>query len=414
MTPDQHIEDYIATLRIKAELAIASLVCVLLIASTFRFEFQIASEAIPWLSRLQSQFHLGYENNFAAWFSGVLLALIALHALDGRTLYRSVAPHVSRAWATIAAIMLFLSADEVGSLHERLTGLGKAAGIGIWGFLIPIGMGCAFFLLRAVVTLWKTGGTQRRQALLLLTGFVLLGSVAVQEFIEHAFSWDTPRARAARLTIEEGSELIGMLILLLAALGNTIGLVHARPASRGKIFEVFSKHGLDLLMVLAVVTPILVLFTVSLEDQRGRPADWLAAMAFLAAAAVVFGQWLEGENTFASLAMMGMLLLLSCTCLAIQPERSLEIMGLTILERAALLTVFSIPIFAICIWSQTFHKSPAKLVVVMSICLALLTLPDSRSMVFLLTIMLGASVYWTVLPDLGTRHSTSRKRLILE
>ena len=60
----------------------------------------------------------------------MLLAIVSLHAFDGHVLWRHSAPDAARGWAMLAAVLLFLSFDEVASVHERLGALGKALSMG--------------------------------------------------------------------------------------------------------------------------------------------------------------------------------------------------------------------------------------------------------------------------------------------
>src|SRR4051794_39171152 len=64
--------------------------------------------------------NLTNENVAAAWFSGMLLLLGALHAADGYFRLRRTDLKAALAWWVIAAMLLFLCADEIGSLHERI------------------------------------------------------------------------------------------------------------------------------------------------------------------------------------------------------------------------------------------------------------------------------------------------------
>ncbi|MGH8644099.1 MAG: hypothetical protein ACREX4_06425 [Gammaproteobacteria bacterium] len=51
--------------------------------------------------------------------------------------------------------------------------------------------------------------------ILFIAAFACFGSVAGQEYIEHAFRWEGV-AKAFRLVIEEGSEITGFFLMLLA------------------------------------------------------------------------------------------------------------------------------------------------------------------------------------------------------
>jgi len=224
---------------------------------------------------LLDRFRLTGENNPAAWWSGMLLAVVSLHAFDGYALLRRSEPGAARGWALIAAVLLFLSADEVGSIHERLAQVGRALGLGTWSLLLPLGAVLAAVLAavlgRALLLLWSAGGEQRRKVWPLAIAFLVLGSVALQEVLEHRIQWQTDVARAVRAMVEEGTELIGMLVLLRVAMANTAGLAvgvrGGRPAFAAlhELRRPLAALGLALAPVLAFVTAALV------DQNRATP-----------------------------------------------------------------------------------------------------------------------------------------------
>lgn len=341
--------------------------CGVFVAASYQFEYRAFAEGWYTLPAPLQQLYLGHENNLAAWFSGALLALIGFHAMDGHSRHRQSAPALARAWAIVAGVMIFLSADEIGSLHERMAGLGKTIGIGAWGLLLPLGGVIAVLLIWAMATLWRAGGTERIQAVFLAIGFGFLGSVAVQEFLEHALTWDGARALALRVAIEEGSELLGTLILLGVTMGNSTRLLAEGGARQ---FDVLMARRGAILVALLAAAPLVIFYNIGLEDhKRGQPADWLAAIAFLAAAAVFLGAWLDGKAGFAALVMVGLLLALSCGAIAIAADGA----------------VFETPLVDL---------SRKAVVLVTLAALALLTLAQDRSTVFSLTVLLGAAVYF--------------------
>jgi hypothetical protein len=235
---------------------------------------------------------LRYENNVAAIWSGLLLALGSAHAFDGYARKRPYDRGAALGWALIALLLLALSADEIGSLHERAHHLG----LGPWLPLLPFALFMSGLLAHALFQLWRTR-TPRLDLACLVVGFAFLGSVALQEYIEHTVAWTTSAQRMARALIEEGSELAGMLILLGVLARNTAGLVIPRPAGRAT-FEAARMLRVPLVLVAVMLAPVLAYFTAVLSDQqRGHPADWAAAVLFLAAMlaagrdAIARGRW---------------------------------------------------------------------------------------------------------------------------
>lgn len=108
------------------------------------------------------QFHLGAENVVAAWYSSMLLLLVAVaclaaYALDRRTPRRGFDAWLGYGWWLLAAAFAALSLDEIGSFHERIGMIvalnrasltpGAAGAVGWVSMLaIPIGAVALFML----------------------------------------------------------------------------------------------------------------------------------------------------------------------------------------------------------------------------------------------------------------------------
>ncbi len=368
----------------------------ILVCTTVGLEYHQQAAGAARLSSIGQQFHLGYENNFAAWFSGSLLALICLHALDGVTANRTERPGVARAWAMIGGVMIYLSADELGWLHERISLLGRAIGVGNWGLILPLGAFFAAVLGWALLRLWIAGGAHRRQVLLMLCGFAVLGSVVMQEFLEHNLSWDGALALAARVGFEEGSELSGMLFVLASAMANTRTLLQDTSPQRRPVFAILSDQRGRLVLALVVLAPVLTLVTMHMYSvYRGRPGDWLAAMTFSACAAIMFGRWLEAQNNPTRLFACALFLLLSCACVAIDPGNLFQTDFMDTTKRAMVI----VPLLLVTIglnWRLGLMVTqPLPMVAIPGLCLGLL-LPETRPTVILLTVALGATTYWAL------------------
>jgi hypothetical protein len=99
----------------------------------------------------------GVENFLGAWWSGVLLFVLASHSYDAGAAAHDRAPKISGAWMIISAILLFFSADEIGSLHERLSLLGDSLEVGGWTFLLPLGGIIGVFLTYALYRRFPRG-----------------------------------------------------------------------------------------------------------------------------------------------------------------------------------------------------------------------------------------------------------------
>jgi hypothetical protein len=168
----------------------------------------------PRIYQYASILDLGQENNVAAWFSSMLLGAIAWLAvlcflLDRRSAERS---WLAYGWLLMAAVFLALSFDELGSLHERVPIPGGWAGRALWYLpvvaVLPAYMGAfAYSRLRA----------DPIAVALIALGALTFASVPIQEFFEVEVQRATGGGRPVLHTLmEEGCELLGMLLILTA------------------------------------------------------------------------------------------------------------------------------------------------------------------------------------------------------
>lgn len=259
---------------------------------------------------------LGNENIVAAWFSGMLLLLASLHAADGYFRLRNTNLKAGLAWCVIAAMLLALSLDEIGSLHERIENLKTGPILSFVPFLIVLLGGCAWSFLQ----LWLTP-SERPRVVGLVLGFAILVSVGGQEILERIVQlpW---YLRPFRLAFEEGSELAGMLILVYSTLPNSGGLFESARPPRAPAFS--SVPALRWLIVAGagfIAWPLAQL-TASLEDPAllGRFSDWLSCVLFFLSAALLLRMWLQASNPehFPWIGM-GLLCTASALCIQLDP-----------------------------------------------------------------------------------------------
>jgi hypothetical protein len=264
------------------------------------------------LTGLKSIRHLDltFENNFASWWSGILLLIVSLHAFDGFLLWRARKPLAAAGWAIISAVLSVLSLDEIGTLHERAWAF---LPWGEWLSLLPFAVLIAALLIFAVVGIGTAGS--RKTAWLLVLGFFFLSSVLLQEFVELEYSrlWRQFVGVEVRTALEEGSELLGMLILLRAAMPNTQGLFNTSEAHTTPTIEGAVAPRPYLLIAGLVTLPALAFFstTYPTESYYGHPSQWLAAvMFFLAGIATALPFLRSGER----LGIARGVLALTCFC----------------------------------------------------------------------------------------------------
>ncbi len=147
-------------------------------------------------------FLLWGENNLAVWWSSINLFVAGCLAYEA---FCHLKTKARNAWLVLAILFIALSADELGSFHERIGG---------WMNLLPYGIVGIVLLTYALTQLFRERQS-RFSATCILLGFTIFGLVAVQEYFEHALEWPYWLS-GLRVAVEEGSELLGIFLCLIA------------------------------------------------------------------------------------------------------------------------------------------------------------------------------------------------------
>jgi hypothetical protein len=177
-----------------------------------------------WMPRLASMttdgrvaaFDLDGEGSLAVWFSSTTLALAGLVAVLVFTVRRHREddyPGRYRVWLWAAACCLVLSIDETSSLHEGfkemmvvVTGTRVFGDGSIW-WVVAYG-----FLLGAVGTRLLV---DMRECWLSTAAFVATGACYAVAVVAQ-LGWILPESGARGVMLEEGAEMVGNLMLLMA------------------------------------------------------------------------------------------------------------------------------------------------------------------------------------------------------
>jgi len=278
-----------------------------LIATTLKYSNVVRGASWGgWGRAFRLAFDLGAENNLAAWYSAITLLIAAgvwviCYALDVRGRESTGDRILSWGWLLLAALFCLLSLDEEGSFHERL---GAVPGLNQFEvFAVPLAAVGIFLLLFA----WARLRHSWLAIALLALGFLTYLSVPIQEKAEvvlertgdYAATWHTP---TLDVVIEEGSELLGTLLFIVA------GLVHARRLNRAQLPSMPEEQWLDfeisasrrvIAQVVGWVVGLLALGFITVQfiavpdlphgsqfkgSQLGNPADWFAGSLMLIAA----------------------------------------------------------------------------------------------------------------------------------
>jgi hypothetical protein len=285
--------------------------------------FALTSQShLSWLQQiLRRQVDFTIESVAAVWYSGIILFLTGIAAvlcfkIDSRNISLQKSQRIIRyGWIPVAFAFGFFSLDEMGSIHERLDKIlpviilsltgGKTGWVTVlWPLMIVVfGYFVCFF--------WFYLSKYRPSQILALIGGSLLISVPVQEKLKHFIYAGGGKRQAYLSVLEEGSELIGTTLILIAFLEFALFLSHmerknveseplrsAQPTIRIVFGPQFITCFYVLLPLLALSSFLTALFFVSgLEDlrYRGDPSAWYPSAALFLAA--VFGFLLMARHS---------------------------------------------------------------------------------------------------------------------
>lgn len=253
------------------------------------------------------QFHLAAENVLVTWYSSTLLLFASVmtlfcFAVDRRT--AATRNPISFGWLLLSGVLLLLSADEVGSIHERLGMLpslnlhgAEAAG---WSRVLAVPIAAVAIFMAAF------GFVRVRRApwalVLLLLGVVCYAMNPILErtqmrLLATTFSKDSWQDHDLSLHVEEGAELFGALCFLSAGCAY---LMRARPdASQpaGAASSVSEPLRVPLACLIKLLAGLFGALTISwwvieatgftsIEADKGKPENWYpSALAILCACA---------------------------------------------------------------------------------------------------------------------------------
>ena len=166
-------------------------------------------------------FRMNEEQNFPSYFSALALLACSIAAALLRGAARDSAE--SRGWAIAAFILLFLSVDEAASVHELMNGLRFGEqGVLYYGWVVPYGLAFVVLSLCLLPFWWSLAPrmkwTLAGGAALYVAG--ALGMELVEASLVARSGMEAYNSHAMRvsLLIEEGSEMLGIAIVLYALL----------------------------------------------------------------------------------------------------------------------------------------------------------------------------------------------------
>jgi hypothetical protein len=224
-----------------------------------------------------AQFTLAEERNLATYWEGWCLLLVAVLAFERFLQGRKTETYKSQSWLGLSVLAAGLSLDELGSIHEQAPVILEP-----WGFsgsiksMVPLAVPALLLLIVTLRRMWFFAN--HRVFWLTLSAFILFGSVAFQEHLEHTLAWPW-WAEGIRVGVEEGTELVGMFLLLSVL----VSPIHHRAKSKC-ILELAPRGETLILLKPAVVfvtllsfipLAVFTVFVVGETHHRGTPAAWL-------------------------------------------------------------------------------------------------------------------------------------------
>ena len=376
--------------RVTLVLAFCAMLAVSAVLIALTYLISLKPQSIP----LEWQWNLRWEHNFAAWWTGSLLALACVLGLDNAR--NAPTQAIRRGWTVLSLILLFLGLDEIGSLHERMGVWSEALGGGTWALAIPLGIIIAIMSIRAGWSMLMHGGKERVQIIILAFGFAVLLSVAVQEYFEHAVDWNAMGLKPLRAMIEEGSELVGVAIVLIA-----VGLpLWNAPRSALSALPELAKEAM--VRALALAIPLL-LISSDLDPDRGYPSDWLASALFIGAGFLWLRQVWTGDRWLGPLLLAGLCVLASLGSVALGYDESIDIAGFEIARRAVVYSALAAALFV--------FASPRSGMMLLIPAIALVLLASMHPlMVFACGTLCGLATFWTTSGMLGDQNGMSSSR----
>ncbi len=220
-------------------------------------------------------FSLAGENNFAVWWSGLCLLLPGLLFL-GLGVARGVALRDRLMWVALSGVVLALSLDEVGSLHERVSLVGG------WWALLPFGLiGSAVFAYAIFRMLGDPGA--RFSGLLVMISLGLFFGVALLEQLESVHYFTGAMGRI-RLVVEEAVELVAETLLILSA---ALQVARREGTSASRVSILVAPRRLpwfDLILFGALLLHLAISILMVPEARssgRGNPEIWYPMAVFL-------------------------------------------------------------------------------------------------------------------------------------
>jgi hypothetical protein len=266
------------------------------------------------------------ENNAGAWWSGMQLLLFGLLYLSASGELSKSLSELKRPLIVMGLVGLCLAADEKGSIHERVSLIGKEhLGSGKLA-LLPFAIAGVGAVGYSVLALYRARAAVGNVWWLICLGFAVFGLVWVQEHIEHAYVFERPFAKGLRASMEEGAELLGFSLLLTSGLLLRTRLARLHGTSSALLPSQSALRFAALLMLIAIVPVVLtrIPFTLGeLDFPRSGDYGLTIPVKLFAISALIAVQLpgSSGKNRISWIIVGGILVATSLAVQATYPNR---------------------------------------------------------------------------------------------
>lgn len=185
-------------------------------------QYRMGTSNTYWIYQYGEMVNINREANIPTWFSATLLLIAALLLLTV-ALVRRVQQKPALAWTGLALIFTYISMDEAGTIHEKLTPIMQEQ-LNLTGYLYFgwVVVGVALVAIVALIFLpfvWRLPPATRRW--FILAGMIYVGGAIVVESVS-ANIWYLGSGTSLRFsavgTVEEWMEMMGVITLIYGVL----------------------------------------------------------------------------------------------------------------------------------------------------------------------------------------------------
>jgi hypothetical protein len=314
-----------------------------------------------------------------------------------------------QSWIGLSVLAAGLSLDELASIHERTPFLFSSWGLsGNMNSLIPLAVPALLLLLFTLQRMWNLAN--RRCFWLTLSAFIILGSVASQEDLEHTLQWPW-WARGMRFVIEEGTELVGIFLLLSVVLGATVttGMVKSIRSLMPRAETLIQLRPTVAYLSLLGFIPLgmLTVATLVVTEARGAPSAWLPFVLLNMACMAAWASADLGETYRKRFLFVSFLALFFSLDQIIVFQRVLD----KNLMRGDVENVMFPCLAVVCLGIPTLRTRSHILLLGVLLSLSLFLLPPSELFPRLVIPLQSLGIFWILVSGLRTAQSGAPTRL---